>query len=311
MRKNLFLLPLLSLITTVAWGADQYQFNGDPGCALKKFADKKWAPAQADEIGAQLLTIQPAKFGLSTFKANGTWYSAKTDCMVKVAAADISPSSTSSSDTAGVRMASGKGKMYAEFRLTDFMMTGSGAGGTTTTATGSSAVTQKYSPSLGFSGRGGYMLDDRASLFLDIGYFSGSQTGTETLGTSTGALTLNDKIINVNVGYHRLFGDKGLIPFAAGSLGYSHLSSTFAYAFTTPINLTTTASTYNITLEGGVLYALSKSFSVMGSLDYVIMSVGTETVSTSNSGANPAGTALANTLGYSRLGINLGARYSF
>ena len=326
MRKNLLLVPVLLLSVQTSWAADQYKFNGDPGCALKKFQDKKWQTATADEVTSGTYEIQPAKYGLSTFKANGLWYSAKTDCFMKSdgSAGDTSTASAgSSSDSAGGGFMH---KIYAELRLTDYIMAGTGASGTTTTGVSGTApsgattltTTTKYSPGIGFSGRGGYNLNDRSSVFLDLGYFSGKQTGTMKIGAlSAVSSTQADKIININVGYQRLFSDKGIIPFATGSLGMSKLSSTFDFASTTPLEVTTSASAINITLEGGAMYALSKSFSVFASLDYILMSVSSETVSTATPSnapgatAYPAGGTYTNTLGYNRIGINLGARYQF
>ena len=293
--KNFGFWTLLSLIAAPAFADGLYHYKGGDGCTLKKYENKAWSEASPDAIGTNSFTIQLSRANpnAAVFAVQGSTYGTKKDCL------EESPQSASQSPKV-----SGGHRYYVEPRLA-FLI--GGGSGTSSTASGITTTTQKYSPGIEFAGRFGYGVDfwsPKDFVFAELGYFSGSQNETINVASAS----LSDNVLMFNVGYQHYLTQRGkFTPFGSLAIGYNHLSGTV----TAPgASATYSASGVGAIIEAGTLYDLSTRFQLLGSLSYHIMSF-SPTFGASNSAAFTVGGTVPDPASYSNFGINLGARYNF
>lgn len=281
---NKYLLPLLFLSSS-AHAMDLYHYRPIEGCSLRKAIGENWQVVSPDEVGQDSFPILTSKVNTaySNFKYQGAWYAAKTECF-----------EMESLEAGGSGFRMKKGKFFVEPKFSFYMMTGSETGG----GVASGVTVGKYSPSIGLAAKVGYYLNDHSDAFIEINRFAGSRITDFGIGT----LKNDDSVISFNLGYQYFLSRfKKFLPYGGLALGYNSLSQKQVSSVGTQQY---SSSGIGFILEAGVLYDLSSRIALMGALNYTIMSFSELTP------ASGTGT-MANTMGYSHLGINLGARYHF
>lgn len=303
-KLNSSILILAVLFGSQAFADGFYKFKGGEGCTLKKYQNKAWSDASPDDLSSSAFPIQLSRANPNSavFAVKGVTYGTKKDCLEETSA----PAGASSAGSSGGFF---KGKrIFSELKVSESIVNGTNA----SAQTAGTFSTQSYSASIGFAGKFGYGVDFWAPadhVFFEIGYFSGSQAGSVTGSTIT--YLESDKLYDFHLGYQHYFllSGSSFTPFASLAIGLSSESGTRTLS-----TFTASYSGIGFTgyLEAGTLYELSKKWSLTGSLNYNLASI-TPTVGTTNSAslAGAVGAAIVNPVGLSRIGINIGGRYTF
>ena len=295
MNKYLLSLALL-LVPVSSFAVDLYHYSPIEGCSLRKAAGGSWQVVPPTEVGNDNFTIQISKANAaySNFKYQGSWYAAKTECF-KLSEAPSGSSDESVTSTTPGNFKMVKGKLFVEPKLSYYIMTGANTGGGTIGTT----VYDKYKPGIGIAAKVGYYLSEHTDVFLEIATFSGSQSITDPAFTNK----LEDSVLSFNVGYQYFISKKGaFLPYGELAVGYNKLSQKMTSSVNGETNYS--GSGIGFILEGGALYELSEKISLLGAINYTVMSFSDLTTSGTNF-------TRQNSTGYSHIGINLGARYNF
>lgn len=303
---RIFLLAILLLISPSVF-AETKVFNpgAAPDCKLNKAVKGKWV-STTDAYDGQPVELSPVgsagKF--SSFKMNGQHYASRTECFTS---ADAAGGGSESPPVDGELK-----RWFVEPRGRYAILMGDGVkGGTTTSGTVTQTV-GAYDLGFGYGGRVGFRIDEQRALFVEGITMTGTQTATYS-GAATGSATAAEKFLRINAGYITHFGAGPFRPYSALGLGIVSFSGSLAGTISSigPFEVQYSATAFNLVAELGATYAFSPMFELVASVDYQYLSIKQYKVEKSNFPTITTGSNLSNTVGYSHLGLALGARINF